>query len=251
VIYDPTTTTLIDEAYKSNRPILHLNHGFFRDSGGYTINFTHMLQIRDSTGNERPIRRIPEAPAIAESLDDLVDYEDDVSTLAEFDEDLFPPQTTPTPTPTPTPTTTNPPPPPSSSDKPFWEWFNDSIWNPYDPETNDIIEEAYSNKNSTVALTHGFFGDSGGYTIDFTHMNQNRDSTGYARQIRRTPPAIPIPGAISRPPKIRQKIPARNTETIHCDPAIMNELQTALHLLSNKPNDVVEEVPVQEIFVDD
>jgi len=210
---------------------------FFGDSGGYTINFTLMLQIRDSTGNERTIRRIPDAPPLGiEALDDL-DYEDDVSNL-QFDDELFPPQTT------------NPPPPPST-EKPFWEWFNDSIWNPYDPETNDIVEEAYSNKVPTVALTHGFFGDSGGYTIDFTHMNQIRDSTGYARQIRRTPAAIPIPGAISRPPKIRQKIPARNTETIHCDPAVMNELQTALHLLSNKPNDVVEEVPVQEIFVED
>jgi len=96
-----------------------------------------------------------------------------------------------------------------------------------------------------------FFGDSGGYTIDFTNMNQIRDSSGYARQIRRTPAAIPIPGAQTRP-KIRQKIPPpRTTETIHCDPSIMNELQTAIHLLSNKQNDVVEEVPVQEIFVED
>jgi hypothetical protein len=247
--YDAYTSGLIDSAYNSNTLTLHLTHGYFGESGGYTINLTHMVQVRDSSGNERAIRRIPHAPPLGSvATDELAEYEDE-GTIGEFEEDLFQPLPDPQlipPATTSLPTTTN------TAEKAVWEWFNDSTWNPYDQDTNNIIEEAYSNKVPTVALSHGFFGDSGGYTIDFTNMNQIRDTTGYARQIRRTPPAIPIPGAnLSRPPKSRQKLPPRNTETIHCDPAIMNELQTALHLLSNKPNDVLEEVPVQEIFVED
>jgi hypothetical protein len=259
VRYDAHTTSLIDAAYNSNTPTLRLTHGFFGESGGYTVNFSTMVQVRDSTAYERPIRRIPEAAPLVKSgydLSSLAEYDDeDISTLTEYDEELFNPDTTTTTNNTISSNTAPRQPPPTTERKPFWEWFNDSIWNPYDPETNDIIEEAYTNKSPTVSLNHGFFGDSGGYTIDFTNMNQIRDSTGYARQIRRTPPAIPIPGAIARPPKIRQKIPAvktfqRTPETIHCDPQVMSELQSALHLLSNKQNDV-EEVPVQEIFVED
>jgi hypothetical protein len=257
VRYDAHTTSLIDAAYNSNTQTLRLTHGFFGESGGYTVNFSTMVQVRDSTAYERPIRRIPDAAPLVKSgydLSSLAEYDDeDISTLTEYDEELFNPDTTTNNT---ISSNTAPrQPPPTTERKPYWEWFNDSIWNPYDPETNDIIEEAYTNKSPTVSLNHGFFRDSGGYTIDFTNMNQIRDSTGYARQIRRTPPAIPIPGAIARPPKIRQKIPAvktfqRTPETIHCDPQIMSELQSALHLLSNKQNDV-EEVPVQEIFVED
>jgi hypothetical protein len=264
VKYDAHTTALIDAAYNSNTLTLKLTHGFFGESGGYTVNFSTMVQVRDSTAYERPIRRIPEAAPLVKSgydLSNLAEYDDeDISTLTEYDEELFSADTssnTNTNTNTNTPSITSnaaPKLPATTERKPYWEWFNDSIWNAYDPETNDIIEEAYTNKSPTVSLNHGFFGDSGGYTIDFTNMNQIRDSTGYARQIRRTPPAISIPGAIARPPKIRQKIPAvtnqRTPETIHCDPQIMSELQSALHLLSNKQNDV-EEVPVQEIFVED
>jgi hypothetical protein len=212
-----------------------------------------MLQTRNSSGTERVIRRISGNNIPPDNLEDLLDYEEDESNLVNddvFEEDIFQPVAELTEKSTPVH-----PPVPVTSEKGAWEWFNDSLWNPYDQETNAIIEEGYSNKLPTVPLNHGFFGDSGGYTIDFTNMNQIRDTTGYTRQIRRTPPAIPIPGAVlARPPKIsqRQKLPPRNAETIHCDPAIMNELQTAIHLLSNKPNDVVEEgVPVQEIFVED
>jgi hypothetical protein len=34
-------------------------------------------------------------------------------------------------------------------------------------------------------MTHGFFGTSGGYTIDLNNMKQIKDSTGYPRDIDR------------------------------------------------------------------
>jgi len=226
VKYDDETTKIIETAYASKVRTVSLTHGYFQQAGGYTIDFTHMIQIRDATGNERTIRRTPPAVPITE---------DEVS-----DEDVFT---------EPTPVVNNT----EGRTQPFWEWFNDSSWRMYDDETNLVIEEAYSQKLPSVPLTHGYFGDSGGYTIDFTSMVQNRDSTGYGRQIRRTPPAVPIPGNAPRTKTRQQKpprVPYHQPETIHCDPAVMTELHSTLQLLSNKQNDV-EEVPVQEIFVDD
>jgi len=28
--------------------------------------------------------------------------------------------------------------------RPFWQWKNECLWEPYDPKTSDIIEKAYS-----------------------------------------------------------------------------------------------------------
>lgn len=41
----------------------------------------------------------------------------------------------------------------------------------YDDETNVILNQAYEKKTPIVPLHHGYFGDAGGYTIDFSQVN--------------------------------------------------------------------------------
>jgi len=60
-------------------------------------------------------------------------------------------------------------------------------WSSYDPETNDIIEEAYQQQVPEVVLTHGVFAKAGpqGYLISFQLMTQTNPANGASRQIKR------------------------------------------------------------------
>jgi len=101
-------------------------------------------------------------------------------------------------------------------------------------------------------LNHGHFGTTGGYTIDFCAMNQIRNSSGYARRIRRTPPAKRL-GLQRVEPKLSAKVPASSrplrTETVRCDPQIALSLRNALALFSQKGENR-EEAPAEDIIVD-
>lgn len=85
-----------------------------------------------------------------------------------------------------------------------WEWNAsseedlDPKWKPYvpskfsffsltrfDAETIAILEEAFNNGDETVTLTHGFFGEQGGYTVNFPAMTQTKLASGYNRQLQR------------------------------------------------------------------
>jgi hypothetical protein len=39
----------------------------------------------------------------------------------------------------------------------IWEWFDKKYWVAYDSATNQILEQAYSEKQDTLILDHGFF----------------------------------------------------------------------------------------------
>jgi hypothetical protein len=62
--YDPESVRQIEDAYNGQRAQVPLSHGFFATSGGYTVDLTRMTQTRDSTGFQRPIRRIPPVPPL-------------------------------------------------------------------------------------------------------------------------------------------------------------------------------------------
>lgn len=68
-----------------------------------------------------------------------------------------------------------------------WQWRNDrrTGWNPYDSQTNAEIEKAYSQGKSSVVLKNGYFGKTGGYTLNFGAMTQMKNVTGFTRSIRR------------------------------------------------------------------
>lgn len=98
---------------------------------------------------------------------------------------------------------------------PVWEWRNQyDGWERYDnytstcfhvsylTELGNLIEEEHQNGAETVSLNHGFFGESGGYTIDFEQMVQYRDSSGNERQIRRVPPTLPRGAGNSMPMEV-------------------------------------------------
>lgn len=65
--YDSASTGQIEEAYKNSVSVVPLSHGFFASSGGYTVDLSRMTQTRDSTGFQRPIRRIPPVLALSAS----------------------------------------------------------------------------------------------------------------------------------------------------------------------------------------
>lgn len=72
---------------------------------------------------------------------------------------------------------------------PLWEWNNDSSgWTAYDAQTCSLLETAHSAGTNVLDLTHSFFGQQGGYVVDFTKMTQLKKSTGFERPIRRTDP---------------------------------------------------------------
>eukprot|EP01128_Nolandella_sp_AFSM9_P011034 TRINITY_DN7754_c0_g1_i1.p1 TRINITY_DN7754_c0_g1~~TRINITY_DN7754_c0_g1_i1.p1 ORF type:complete len:424 (-),score=74.79 TRINITY_DN7754_c0_g1_i1:97-1308(-) len=82
----------------------------------------------------------------------------------------------------------------SGGPKGTWSWEDDSKgkgkggsrFTVYDAETNDVIEAAYKRKEKGVKLTHGYFGSSGGYYIDFQKMTQVKSKTGFTRAIERS-----------------------------------------------------------------
>eukprot|EP01125_Pyxidicula_operculata_P011608 TRINITY_DN3807_c0_g1_i1.p1 TRINITY_DN3807_c0_g1~~TRINITY_DN3807_c0_g1_i1.p1 ORF type:complete len:647 (+),score=180.25 TRINITY_DN3807_c0_g1_i1:15-1955(+) len=67
-----------------------------------------------------------------------------------------------------------------------WEWKDDFDWQPYDEQTSKLIEDAYNNGDTSLKLTHGYFGAVGGYTIDLKKNLQIKNVTKFKRHIRRT-----------------------------------------------------------------
>jgi hypothetical protein len=59
-------------------------------------------------------------------------------------------------------------------------------WSSYDPETNDIIEDAFLVGQPEILLTHGVFArGTQGYVISFSQMTQTNSANGASRQIKR------------------------------------------------------------------
>jgi len=56
-VYDGPTSLIIESAYALGQPSVDLNHYFFGTQGGYTIDFSRMVQIKKSTQFERQIQR--------------------------------------------------------------------------------------------------------------------------------------------------------------------------------------------------
>jgi len=77
----------------------------------------------------------------------------------------------------------------SSSDKVIWEWKDDYGFVAYDQETTNILEVAFADGKKVIDLNHGYFGQQGGYTIDFTKNQQIKKKTNFRREIKRTGPA--------------------------------------------------------------
>jgi deltex-like protein len=71
-----------------------------------------------------------------------------------------------------------------------WSWEDDSQgilrFIDYDDETSSIIERAFKSGVTTTNLTHGFFGQQGGYKIDFQDMTQTKTATAFVRTLQRT-----------------------------------------------------------------
>lgn len=78
--YDNDSTQQIEESYKANRAIVPLSHGFFATCGGYTVDLSRMTQTRDSTGFQRPIRRIPSVTPLQQD-DEKEEREEKVGVL--------------------------------------------------------------------------------------------------------------------------------------------------------------------------
>eukprot|EP01127_Copromyxa_protea_P018638 TRINITY_DN590_c0_g1_i1.p1 TRINITY_DN590_c0_g1~~TRINITY_DN590_c0_g1_i1.p1 ORF type:complete len:158 (-),score=14.88 TRINITY_DN590_c0_g1_i1:79-531(-) len=132
---------------------------------------------------------------------------------------------------------------------PRWEWQNPYGWASYDPETSDIIEEAYQNKRSVVRLVHGFYGAGGGYTVNLHSMSQMRDSTANSRPIRRIPEAVPIKPPATKQPRYHQHAFTNpfgfgasmhsQVTTITCrNPQVRSEIQEAYYLFSRNVDNV-------------
>ena len=89
-------------------------------------------------------------------------------------------------------------PPPTTSSTVKWQWFDDYKWVDYDQQTSAILEQAYSSGSPRVTLSHGYFGQRGGYVVDFTTMVQTRSATGYSRNVQRIgPPLARGPSSVS------------------------------------------------------
>ncbi|KAL6074725.1 E3 ubiquitin-protein ligase [Balamuthia mandrillaris] len=156
--YDAQTSALLETAHQNGTTTVSLNHGYFAKGGGYTVNLSSMTQIRNSTNHSRPIRRNPSAAS---------------STTTSSSSS-------------------------SSSSGVTWEWQDDnSSWKSYDAQTTSLIEAAHQGGQTSLQLTHGFFGKQGGYTIDLSSMQQTKNSTNYTRQIRRVPPPSSSPSSSS------------------------------------------------------
>lgn len=260
--YDKETSAIIETAHSQKLPSVNLTHGFFSTPGGYTIDFSQMLQLRNSAGTTRKIQRIPAigsastegAPTPSNPVGDFSLFGgDDDEELSAYDEQSDSSKAT---------DDDN-----SYTGAPYWEWFGDRVWQRYDTETSQMIEDAYSLKQPVLQLTHGFFGASGGYTINLTTFTQTRENSGYARQIKRKPPAMPVPGgdvasstsrrrwnAFGAPPAAPEPAPARKThrpEVIRGNQLVMGELYAALQALSRREVEVEGEVQVEEIYVED
>eukprot|EP01125_Pyxidicula_operculata_P022787 TRINITY_DN9577_c0_g1_i1.p1 TRINITY_DN9577_c0_g1~~TRINITY_DN9577_c0_g1_i1.p1 ORF type:complete len:242 (-),score=37.13 TRINITY_DN9577_c0_g1_i1:215-940(-) len=218
-LYDAETTSIIETAYQNAQTVVSLNHGFFGSGGGYTIDLIEMIQINDSTGGERSIRRNPPPPELDEKEVD--------ASLGLFGYEGTPGLT--------------------SGEAPYWEWLSGLSWTKYDEETSNKIEGAYSLKEQYVDLTHGYFGKSGGYRIDLSRMKQIRNSTARERDIRRTPAAVPVAPPVSAPRSIYKPYVNVQPEMIRCDPSIFAELSNALNSLRKDID--AEEVYVEEINV--
>jgi len=76
-------------------------------------------------------------------------------------------------------------PPSPSKTEIKWQWMDGTHWQDYDNETRDILEKAYSKKETQITLTHGYYGTVGGYTINFVKNTQIKKTSGYKRTIQR------------------------------------------------------------------
>lgn len=58
MLYDVETTKMLEDAFTQQHRSLTLTHGFFsRSPSGHTIDFHQMVQINNSTGYSREIKR--------------------------------------------------------------------------------------------------------------------------------------------------------------------------------------------------
>jgi deltex len=93
-----------------------------------------------------------------------------------------------------------------------WEWEDDSGFVAYDAQTCAILEAAHAGGQNQIDLTHGYFGSSGGYSIDLSQLTQTKKASGYSRNIRRIDPnaAMSMPIAPVKRPKAVSTLPAPN-----------------------------------------
>jgi len=146
-----------------------------------------------------------------------------------------------------------PPPPPG----PFvWRWAGDDGLQDYDAETSRMIDDGYRAGQVQVTLQHGFFGASGGYTIDLAQMLQLKNSSGYARAVQREPPVPPLPpppGAVmpQKGGRVAKKLATTaKPPLVRADPQVMQELQYAVSLFLGREQQQYEAVEVIEIHSD-
>eukprot|EP01126_Amoeba_proteus_P063688 TRINITY_DN8800_c0_g1_i3.p1 TRINITY_DN8800_c0_g1~~TRINITY_DN8800_c0_g1_i3.p1 ORF type:complete len:135 (-),score=30.38 TRINITY_DN8800_c0_g1_i3:219-623(-) len=64
VQYDIKTSAIIEDYYNGGQVLVPLNHDFFGRAGGYCVDLSQMVQINQSTGNQRSIRRNPAVPPL-------------------------------------------------------------------------------------------------------------------------------------------------------------------------------------------
>eukprot|EP01090_Pellita_catalonica_P021116 TRINITY_DN7821_c0_g1_i1.p1 TRINITY_DN7821_c0_g1~~TRINITY_DN7821_c0_g1_i1.p1 ORF type:complete len:542 (-),score=75.08 TRINITY_DN7821_c0_g1_i1:22-1647(-) len=157
VRYDVKTSRIIEKNFRNGEANCALQHGYFARVGGYKVDFIGFQQIKVSTGYSRPVRRLPDV-----QVRDTFPVQKNSIPIAEK------------------PKTEN------LLDMVDWEWQADTGWQAYDKKTTRILEKNFNkNPNNILTLTHSFFGQGGGYSIDFSALLQIRDATGFARKIRR------------------------------------------------------------------
>lgn len=71
--YDAQTNGMIEQTFSLKRPFVLLDHGYFKEAGGYILDFQTMVQKRQTTGTERNIRRLD--PSVSNGLAFVWEYE--------------------------------------------------------------------------------------------------------------------------------------------------------------------------------
>jgi len=144
--YDAATSAELDNALVSGKTKVQLTSGWFTGKD-YYVDLNSLTQVNRQTHASRTVRK----QGIADNSD---------NSLSSFN-------------------------PKSGGGNGTWEWKSDSGWQAFDQTTAALLESAYNSGKSSVTLSHGFFGGSGGpYVVDFFSMTQ-QSSTGKMRTVRR------------------------------------------------------------------
>jgi hypothetical protein len=157
--YDSTTNDILIKEFASGKSKIILKHGFFgRNKLGFTIDFTQMLQINNSTGYVRNIRKGGSTAVVTPSF-----------TFSPITFDA------------------KPVPPPPAEPTITWEYQKDNTWRQFEPQITRMIEGMYSRGTATVNLHFGEWAKCPSL-LDFKEESLTETKSSNCYPIRRNPP---------------------------------------------------------------